>query len=135
MHQSLLARKYNKKKTFPLVLVQVRQQGAWKLHPYNSIAKNCQLLAILALIQNFEVHAVSILAHNLQVSFIHSPITKGSYTKPYLYSQALAQHLRRHLFFPWQVTHYKKGKHINYYQNVNLSHKPIYDKCLGMYLA
>ena len=26
------------RKTFPLVLIQVRQQGVWKLHPYNFIA-------------------------------------------------------------------------------------------------
>ena len=29
---------------FPLVSVWVRQQGAWKLHPYNFIAQNCLLL-------------------------------------------------------------------------------------------
>ena len=27
------------RKTFPLVLIQVRQWGAWKLHPYNSVAR------------------------------------------------------------------------------------------------
>ena len=29
---------------FPLALVWVRQQGAWKLHPYNFVAQNCLLL-------------------------------------------------------------------------------------------
>ena len=32
-------KKQIKKKTFPLVSVQVSQQGAWKLHPYNSLAQ------------------------------------------------------------------------------------------------
>ena len=36
VHQSLLGEKKNiKDKTFPLVSVWVRQQEAWKLHPYN----------------------------------------------------------------------------------------------------
>ena len=35
VHQSLLGKKNIKDKMFPLVLVWVRQRGAWKLYPYN----------------------------------------------------------------------------------------------------
>ena len=39
---------------FPLVSVWVRQQGAWKLHPYNFVIQNCLLTVILTKPDKFE---------------------------------------------------------------------------------
>ena len=39
--------------------MQVRQQKAWKLHPYNSIAQNYLLLPFHLNFKNFEDHAVA----------------------------------------------------------------------------
>ena len=41
---------------FPLVYVWVMQQGAWKLHPYNSIAKMHNHMQIFPIQPKFETH-------------------------------------------------------------------------------
>ena len=37
----------------------MRQQGAWKCHPYNSVAQNCLLLPFWLKFKNLEDHAVA----------------------------------------------------------------------------
>ena len=99
---------------FPSVLVWVRQQGAWKLHPYNSIAQNCLLLPFwLKFNKYFEDHAVTpgtkpadILAFTVTSHQIHT--LRHTCTH-----QPLSGIPAGHFLFPftWQISHYNRKTH------------------------
>ena len=83
-------RKYIKKKMLPFVSVQVRQWGAWKLHPSNFTAENCFTTKLDQLHKNLEAHG-------------HMD---NSHTKTYLTSCTT---MLRRTSLPWHTLHYNKN--------------------------
>ena len=102
---------------FPSVLVWVRQQGAWKLHPYNSIAQNCLLLPFQLKLNKILRTMQLLLTHNL-LTHLHSLSHHSGFkhaatlvlTNPYLAYQRTFSSLDRSLT--------TTGKHTIYFQTL-----------------
>ena len=99
---------------FPSVLVWVRQQGAWKLHPYNSIAQNCLLLPFWLKLNKILRTMQLLLTHNLLTYFAFTVTSLKIHTL-YLYSPAPIQHTKGH-FSSLDRFLTTTGTHTNYYQ-------------------
>ena len=111
---------------FPLVSVQVRQRGAWKLHPYNFIAQNCLLLL-------FWLHFYKLWGWEIATDTCAFTITLHQIcTQTYLYSlpsypATIGYFL--FLFFTRHIPHYNRNTYTLLYKTYHTKVLLIWTMC------
>ena len=109
----------------------MRQWGAWKLHPYNSIAQNyfyCHFGSTLKILRTMQL----LLTYN-PLTYLHSQSNHSGFTSTVtlVLTSPYPAYQRTFFFFTWQVPHYNR-KTYNLLPNLNPSHSAQILHILGL---
>ena len=114
---------------FPLVLIWVRQQGAWKLHPYNFVIANCLITVILTKPDKFEApnsYCHPCIYNNLLLLTTSLPHCHTASTKGFLHLFHSSLQQKKHVNTLIQVPPYSTFSSDHMHTNIFLSLSTFY---------